>query len=255
MKKIILSLSVALILKATASFGWGVVGHTMVADIAASYLNPGVKDSVQKYLGTMTFGEAATWMDDVRSDHSYDYMKKWHYADVEKDKTYVKTSEKNAVNEIEKVIGELGNKSKLSKTQINTDLKILFHLVGDLHQPLHCGYADDKGGNGIQVEFNGQKSNLHSVWDSKMIDYKLQVVKQQVLELNNKLTDADKKKYEKIDVEEWYAESRANLPQVYDFKNGEITEDYINKSLPIIEKQILIAGIRLASVLNETFKK
>jgi len=59
-------LAVVFILKTNTSFAWGKVGHQMVAEIAISYLNKGVKDSVQKYLGIMTFTEAATWMDDVR---------------------------------------------------------------------------------------------------------------------------------------------------------------------------------------------
>ena len=255
MKKTSLVLLVIVALKTSTCIAWGKVGHVMVAEIAISYLNKGVKDSAQKYLGKMTFGEAATWMDDIRNDHRYDFMTTWHYADIDKDKTYVKTEEENAINHLEKAISELKDKSKLTKEQITNDLKILFHLVGDIHQPLHCGYGSDKGGNSIEVYFNFQYTNLHTTWDTRIIEYKLANVQKDIIELFKKLTVSEKRKYEKINVEEWYKESRGYLPIVYDFNKGDITDEYVNKSLPIIEKQLLIAGLRLAGVLNEIFKK
>jgi hypothetical protein len=255
MKKTTLTLFALLILKTSATFAWGRVGHAMVAEIAMSYLNKGVKDSVQKYLGKMTFAEAGTWMDDVRSDKKFNYMKTWHYADVARDSTYVETGEENAVNTIERAMNELKGKSTLTHDQINMDLKLLFHLIGDLHQPLHCGYKDDKGGNTVDVEFNFVSTNLHSTWDTKIIEYKLTDVQKGVFEMCKKLTPAEKKAYQKIDVIEWFKESRAYLPAAYDMKKGEIQEEYMQKALPIIEKQLVVAGLRLASVLNETFKK
>jgi hypothetical protein len=135
------------------------------------------------------------------------------------------------------------------------DLKMLFHLIGDLHQPLHCGYASDKGGNDIKMGFNGKSANLHSIWDSRIIELKLAEVQKGVSDLCKQLTPEDIKKYEKIDVLQWYNESRGNLFIVYDYPEAGINDAYIEKSLPIIEKQLMVAGLRLASVLNETFKK
>jgi hypothetical protein len=68
-------------------------------------------------------------MDDVRSEHKYDFMKPMHYMNVEKDKTYVKTPEVNMINKLEIVIAELKDRRKLSKEGIIKDLRILFHLV------------------------------------------------------------------------------------------------------------------------------
>jgi len=256
MKKTTLTLFALLILKTSATFAWGRVGHTMVAEIAMSYLNKGVKDSVQKYLGKMTFGEAGNWMDNVRSDKKYDYMKTWHYADVSRDCTYVEKGEANAVNTIEKAMNELKEKQKLTPEQINMDLKLLFHLIGDLHQPLHCGYPEDKGGNTVDVEFNLLTTNLHSSWDTKMIEYKLEDVQKGVLEICKKLTPAEKKAYQKINVVAWFNDSRAYLPAAYELEKGSvIQEEYMKKALPIIEKQLVVAGLRLAAVLNQTFAK
>jgi hypothetical protein len=175
---------------------------------------------------------------------------------VEKDSVYKKTEQANAVSEIERVIAELEHKSLLSKDQTNLDLKVLFHLVGDLHQPLHCGYASDKGGNNVDVVYNMENTNLHSSWDTKIIESNLGALQNGVLELCKKLTAADIRKYEKINVLAWYQDSRGYLREVYGFqKGGDITKEYVDTNLPVIEKQLMIAGLRLASVLNETFKK
>jgi hypothetical protein len=153
-------------------------------------------------------------------------------------------------------MNELKDKNKLTPDQINMDLKLLFHLIGDLHQPLHCGYRNDKGGNSVDVEFNFQTTNLHSTWDTRIIEYKLTDVQKGVLEICKKLTPADKTKYQNIDVVNWYRDSRAYLPDVYDMEKGNvIQEEYMKKALPIIEKQLVVAGLRLAAALNQVFAK
>src|SRR5450432_3554931 len=69
---------------------WGAFGHELVGDIAKVYVNKAAADSVQKYLGDMTWAKAAVWMDEVRSDHSYDYLKPMHYIDIDEGKEYEK---------------------------------------------------------------------------------------------------------------------------------------------------------------------
>ena len=49
-------------------------------------------------------------------------------------------------------------------------LKFVVHLVGDIHQPMHAGYAHDKGGNDFQLQFGNRGTNLHSLWDSGMLN-------------------------------------------------------------------------------------
>jgi len=238
---------------ATTCFGWGSKGHKIIAEIARQYMNKNVIDSVQYYLGDMTFEQASVMMDEVRSDHTYDYMKPWHYVNVEKDKTYVKTKESNVVNEIQINIAALKN-SHGGKEKMNFALKVLFHLVGDLHQPLHCGYAVDKGGNTIDIEFNGKKKNLHKLWDAEIIE-KERITMSDCLKLANKLTMADKETLSENDVVEWMEESRGLLPGVYDFKTGVITQEYVDKNKVVIQKQLMSAEKRLAGILNQNFKK
>src|SRR5665213_3099622 len=71
------------------AFAWGKTGHYLIADIAESIMKESVKENVQKYLGDMSFKQAADWMDEMRSEHQDDYMKPWHYIDLEKGEKYV----------------------------------------------------------------------------------------------------------------------------------------------------------------------
>jgi hypothetical protein len=255
MKKVIVCiLFTYLLLNSLTVKAWDANGHRIVAEIAGNYLDPGVRDSVQKYLGSTTFAEAAVWMDEVRKDHFYDYMKSWHYVNVEKDKTYVATSEDNIINALQNTIRELGNRSKLSKKEIKADLKILFHLTGDLHQPLHVGYGDDKGGNSLQVTVLGRSTNLHHVWDTDLIEAK-QITADDCLKLASALTVEQRNEIEKVDVIQWMNESRSLLPAIYDFRDRQISKDYINKNAPLVVMQLVKGGLRLASVLNGCFAK
>jgi S1/P1 Nuclease len=49
-------------------------------------------------------------------------------------------------------------------------LRFVAHLVGDIHQPLHAGFAEDRGDNSVDVRFNGRKTNLHSLWDTGLVE-------------------------------------------------------------------------------------
>lgn len=239
---------------ANNAFAWGKRGHYMVSEIAFSFLDTNVRAEVHKYLGEITIEQAGTWMDDMRSDHRYDYMKPWHYVNVEKGKEYEPNNEENAVNELNKVIKELEHKEKLSDDDIKKDVLILFHLVGDLHQPLHAGYSIDKGGNDISVDYIGKTSNLHRVWDSEIIEGE-NITVQDCMASIKKYNKSSLAKLKKIDVVEWMNSSRAQLSDVYDFKNNVIDKAYAEKNKPLIENDIFTAGVRLASVLETVFKK
>ncbi|MBK7669202.1 MAG: S1/P1 nuclease [Sphingobacteriaceae bacterium] len=182
------------------SFGWGAKGHKIVAEYAKLALSADQRiiDSVQYFLGSMTFQEASVWMDEVRSDASYDYLKPRHYVNVERDATYVKTKDENAVNELEAVIAILLTKGPRDKDKIAMALRELFHLVGDLHQPLHCGYAEDKGGNAIAVNY-GDSQNLHSMWDSGLIKEE-NISLNDCLQFSNTLSKEEVKAIQQINV-------------------------------------------------------
>ncbi|UAY53628.1 S1/P1 nuclease [Ferruginibacter albus] len=238
------------------SFAWGKTGHEIVPEIAFYYLDSSVKKNVLEYLANTSIEDAANWMDNKRSDGSFDYMKPWHYVDFEKGTSYNTCSDNNIVWELQHVLRELSYKNTLPEEEVRLDLLILFHLIGDLHQPLHCGYAQDRGGNDIKLTFLTMPSNLHKVWDEGIIDnqhismqsciafmendYKLGKIKE--------LATADS-----LNVIDWLNDSRSLLDSVYDFKDNDLTMDYCLKNKAVIQKQLFIAGIRLAAILKKYF--
>lgn len=236
------------------TWAWGEKGHKMVAQIAKKCLDKSIIDSVQFYLGKMSFKRASVWMDEVRKDSEYDFMKPWHYINIEKDSAYKKNNEENAVNEIEKAIAVLKRKGPRNKDTVANALRIIFHLIGDLHQPLHAGYAEDKGGNHIDVDYFGQATNLHRVWDTHIIERE-KIRLKDCYTVANSLTNEEGQNLQTINIAGWMLESRALLPGAYDFEKRIITRAYVEKNKEIIKKQLVKAGIRLAAVLYQTFKK
>jgi len=251
-KKFLYLFFICSLLYSKSAFPWGAEGHKMVAAVAKSHLKKSVIDSVQKYLGDLSFEDAATWMDDVRKDKNFNYMKTWHYINIEKGAEYVANEEVNIVNQLKVTIAELKKRNSKSAEEINLNLKVLFHLVGDLHQPLHVGYGSDRGGNTVDVQFKKKKANLHHVWDSNLIN-ELNLNTEQALIFTSKLNKRKIKKIQKIDIVGWMNESRCYLPEIYNLQDSVIGDEYIAKNKRLVENQIAYAGLRLAKVLNEIF--
>ena len=235
------------------AWAWGARGHGLVAEVAFSMLDSATKERVHKYFSDLTIEQAANWMDEIRSDHKYDYMKTWHYADVEKGEPYVPAKTGDAVAEIKICLEALQHKEKLSDDEIRRNLLIIMHLVGDLHQPLHVGYGSDKGGNAVQVRYNNQGGNLHHFWDTEIIET-------EHISLNDcmkRLKTFDKEELNMlsaINIDNWMKQPRSQLNNVYNFKDGTIDEAYVQKNKVVIEDEIAIAGLRLAAILKSTFK-
>lgn len=235
-------------------YAWGPRGHKLVAQIARNYLDPGVIDSVDSYLDDITFEKASYWMDEVKMNSSYDFMEPWHFVAIESDKTYVRSKKPDVVSVLENTISTLKNKKNIARKEIFISLKVLIHLVADIHQPLHCGFVKDKGGAKIKLRFYYKATDLHEVWDSEMLEYH-KVTVDDCMKLASMLHKNDVAKYQKSEPLKWMEESRVLLGTVYDFKDNKLNDEYVDKALPVVKMQLVKAGIRLAAILNQTFKK
>ena len=231
------------------SFGWGRTGHHIVAEIAFKHLDETTQNNVLCFLNGMSIEDAATWMDDMRSNPSYNYMKPYHYINAGQGQILKRTTDDNIISIIEKSLQELKG-SSLTNEEIKVRLCYLFHLVGDLHQPLHDGYEIDKGGNTIDLEFKGRKSNLHWLWDDGIIEHKKIDL---AMCLGYKQSNEELNSLSKIDILKWGQQTRSFLPQVYAFNATNLDEQYLDMSATIIVSQLNIAGLRLASILKEYF--
>ncbi len=251
--RIYLTLFICLTMYSICS-AWGAGGHKIVARIAYNRLNSATRDSINKYLGFTTIEQAAVWMDEIKSNSNYDSLSPWHYLDITKGGSFDTLRPPNIIWGLKKVVGELKERQKYSTEHIAMDLKILFHLMGDLHQPLHTGYPGDRGGNDIKVSYEGNLTNLHRVWDTEILE--ANVLSAPVEEWTNasQFSKEELKKILRIDFEEWMNDSRSNLDIVYDFQNNKIDKKYEKRAVPIIERQLLKGGLRLGHLLNVIFK-
>jgi hypothetical protein len=254
MKKIGLAglLLIMFITNAEKGFAWGRKGHEMVAEIAFRYLDDSTKMIVKSFLGNLNLEEASNWMDDEKSNSYYNYMRTWHYVNVEKGDSYKPSTERDIITVLHSAILDLKNYKNLSKKDVKRDLLLIFHLIGDLHQPLHVGYGIDRGGNSIEISSPLVSGNLHGVWDSQIIDAK-GITIDSCLAQYAFLDNNSIKQIQKISVLNWMNQSRTLLDTVYSFQNNFLSKEYIDNNATVVEKQILLAGLRLASILNEAF--
>lgn len=244
--------TVAALLGSAHSYAWGEKGHTLVAQVAFNYMDEATRKNVLQYLDGMTLQEAANWMDAIKSDPANNYMRGYHYINFEKGSKEAPTGD-NIVTVIDRTLKELDHKEKLSHEEIKRRILFLFHLIGDLHQPLHVGYLSDKGGNTVQLNFMGsQGTNLHATWDTGIIEYKNTSL-QEVLS-SKAYTPEELAAVQKIDVVGWARQSRGYLKDAYAVKNNKADDRYVDAVYPIVKTQLLDAGIRLAAVLEHYFK-
>jgi hypothetical protein len=242
------------LLLSVSVFAWGPTGHRATGLVAEKYLSKKAKKELQRILGGQSLAMASTWMDEVRSDSTYNYMTDWHWVTIQDGQTYDE-SEKNpngdVVQTIERIILELKSKKLSAKEEIE-HLKILIHLVGDIHQPLHVGGGNDRGGNDVKVMWFRTDSNLHRVWDSDMIDD----THLSYTELGESLEKPSTEKLnalQKSIVRDWATESMSFRKRVYDYGNGKLGYRYAYVNFEIVRERLLHAGVRLAGVLNEIY--
>jgi len=245
---VILAFFTLLALHASKSLAWGRKGHEIIAEIAFSRLSPTVKNTVLKYLDGLTIQQASTWMDDIRGNTTYSALEKAHYINIPS----TSNPETDVQRELEKTFLELEDKKSLNDSLIRLDLLKIFHLIGDLHQPLHTGYESDRGGNSVTVDFFGRKSNLHRVWDSQIIE-KAEIDSTAIALYIMELPQSEISSFSNVNVSAWIQESHSYLDRVYTIQNGAIDDKYILNSVPVVTSQLAKAALRLQRVLEMYF--
>lgn len=242
------------------SMAWGVLGHRIVGQIAESYLTVKTKGEIKKILGNESVAMSSNWMDFIKSDNSFRYLSKWHYVNVAQGLTFSqlnallkKDSSTNIYTKINFVTKELQKKdTPLEKKKMY--LRILIHLVGDVHQPMHCGRAEDSGGNDIKVKWFNKRLSLHSLWDSELIKFQ-QLSYTEYANAINFPTDYQVKTWQKDDLSKWVFESYQLSNEFY--KKAESDSSYGFKynfdHVTTLNQQLLKAGVRLAGQLNKIF--
>ena len=266
-RKITYILSILMLLNGISAFAWGPKGHDVVAAIAEQHLTKKAKKRISELLDGKSIVYYSSWMDNIQNspywEDGYYKTKTWHYANVDKGLTY-ETMKKNENGDVVAGLTMLtdqmmNNYDNLTDSMRVDYLKMIVHMVGDLHCPMHAGRFTDLGGNRTKVMWFRQETNLHSVWDSKMID---SARKWSYSEWRDHLDRKDKK-FEKDAIqgtyEEWFMGTVENAAEIYDYVERQekaepnLSYQFVYDFSPMLEEQLLLGGLRLAHVLNSIF--
>lgn len=256
MKKFqIVFLTLILSFATSQAMAWGQLGHYLIGYMAERQMKKSTRKKVEALLQPTSLSKSGTWMDDIRSDKSYDYATTWHYLNShhgEYDPTHQEKTG-DAYEAIQRIKAELKKGGLDPKTEAEK-LKMLIHMIEDIHQPLHVGKGTDKGGNDVKIEFFGQPTNLHALWDSGMIDRQGMSYTELGDELYRRMSPQLQAKYRAGSMEDWLKEAVSYRANVYNLpENNKVSYLYMYQNFSIVEERLIAASIRLAQVLEEIY--
>ena len=235
---------------------WSKTGHRVIGEVAQEHLRDKARRAIKKLLNGQSLAAVSNFADEIKADSTYRKFSSWHYVNIPKGKKYGEVEPfeygdlVTGIRECMRIIKD----EKNSRSDRVFYLMMLIHFIGDLHQPMHVGRLEDKGGNDIQVQWFDRGTNLHKIWDAHLIDdYGMSYT-----ELAAKLPELDKKRIEQIqkgDLLEWVEESHEMADRIYE--SVEVGEKLYYRYgyvwWPSVELQLQRGGLRLAKVLNDLF--
>lgn len=239
-----------------ASKRWGAKGHRTVGKIADTHLKKRTKRAINKLLNAKSLAYVSTYADEIKSDSIYDKYFFWHFANLNLAEDY-RDSKKHPEGDIVMAIDHCVRAIKdvqSSDADKAFFLKFLVHLIGDLHQPMHAGLESDRGGNDFKVLWFGRETNMHRVWDTDMIEnYGMSY--SELATNADYLTKKELKQIQQGNVEDWFNETHELARKVYKTAqpNENLRYRYSYLHFNTARKQMQLAGIRLAKVLNDLF--
>ncbi|MBX3354642.1 MAG: S1/P1 nuclease [Phycisphaeraceae bacterium] len=245
------------------ALGWGFEGHRIIATIASSEFTDTTAKAIRELLGETSVADASVWADEVRSDPKWDWIKPLHYINVPRDATRIDMGRDGAdgqqiVSTILTYREVLADPTKSSEERLLA-LRLVLHMVGDVHQPLHVSYRDDLGGNKLTLKAFGRNSNLHRAWDTDLIQRRLKDTKGGWPVMSADLRQAIKPAQRTQWLRErepiaWANESLAITRRIYSRlpkAPSDIDDAYFREWMPVVNERLQAAGVRLGALLND----
>lgn len=273
------------LLLATAAFvvtigpahGWGVLGHQIAAAIAKRNLGSAQVRTIDVLLADARIGggdmiSAAAFADDYRIGHPH--TAPWHYVNVPLDATEYSEDrdchtdfQQRRVADTPCVVAQvLAARTRLGDTRLTSAERglaaaMLIHFVADIHQPLHTTTRDDRGGNGVIASWFGETTNLHAVWDAKIVErrYGANADPVKIAEaLDGRISAAERGAWCNSASIDWANEGvAAARTVVYASIAGSpvaLSDTYHDRAAPIVDQRLARAGVRLACALRSALE-
>jgi hypothetical protein len=283
-KALPLAMSLLLLTPSTA-LAWDDAGHTLVSAIAYERLNPMAKAKVDALTKTIRFcgktydgTNLGTWMDDIKADSTHDDLRVWHYIDIpffdgvpaDPKLNFGKEDAVTRLNwAVESLRKGLGSDKKDAEL-----LGYIYHLAGDLHQPLHAvtrvtaAHKDgDAGGNAFKLAGVAEVDNLHAYWDSAagafnywrpsrpFDNFERRRFETYVRQLVAAYPADAMPEAKELDPQKWALESN-ELARTFVYslpENSQPSPAYEAKARDVARRRIALAGYRLANLLNSLY--
>ena len=237
----------------TAAFAWGAQGHQVIAGLASAQLTPKASVEVNRLLALEpgeTLVSISTWADERKNPSTA----RWHYVNFPRDScTYA--AERDCPDSqcltaaIERQTAVLVSGAPDDRKLLA--LKYVVHLVGDVYQPLHAGYLDDRGGNNYQLQAFMRGSNLHALWDTGIIKNMNEDAEAMTARLLKQRSAFTVQKWSTVQAAE---ESCMIVSAPGFYPTRRVGLDYIERFTPVVEQRLAAAGGSLANLLNAAFK-
>lgn len=275
MKRIITTLALVCILGSTnLCFGWGRDAHAAIAYIAERHLTPTAKANIEKCIDGHSIVYYASWLDNHRAEEkSWGKLSHVAHYDIATCKPIGKPYKymKSSINKLKKY-------RELPDSALKVTIYHFVHSFGDYHCPGHVAYydcSDEKPKKLITSSYDiylqSQKSryNYHKLWDSGIVQ--LYQKGWGYMDWGHALDSSVPEEYIKSVTEgtlaDWmtdiatrtkyeyniYGRAPAKDKMAADNELSVVDGDMFNDFAEIAAKQILIAGLRMAKVINEIF--
>ena len=241
---------------------WWEKAHRLVCDEAYKLLTVSAKKFIDPLIEEHgSYGTACLWADWIKNDDRKD-TRSWHYINLpdSEQNTYKTSCPENGclIAAFYEQMDILNNPSKTSRERAEA-LWFVGHFVGDVHQPMHVGYPEDRGGNDHTLEFtDGSATNMHSLWDGQIIEHMDSLFGEQYLLIHvSKKIDNFLHNTHSSEIESWAQESRdLAMHQSVGYRQNAlkvVTNEYMESHFAIIQERIALGAIRLSQTLNSTY--
>ena len=269
MKKIITSVIALVVLFGVQSAkAWGTWGHHAVAFIAEKHLTPEAKAKCEQYL-QFSLPHYSSWQDYWRNSHPFEEITHWHMNRVDKDFVTVGSKgnvSRDAVTQINRIVKEMekGKYKQMSDSLVAVNLKLLIHMVGDMHCPCHMAYSKDflqqRGVKGVSIFVKGKKYDYHKFWDAAPQIMNPKWKADDYLKACDTYSPKQIKKISKGNVYKWSVDNARREVVMFDFweRHEELTKmssERRERINDLMYQQLAYAGYRLAATLNKLFAK
>lgn len=257
MQRTLIALGFALSVASSPAFAWGPDGHRITGAIADQNLSGAARANVRLLLRDEDLAEASTWPDEMKSDPAAFWQKEagpWHYVTVRDGDAYRPSDappEGDAMTALNRFTATLKNPSA-SLDDRRLALRFIVHIIGDLHQPLHAGGGTDRGGNEFKVTWFGKPTNLHSVWDSALIEQRSLSYSEYAGWLARSMTPEEIISWSTPNPGDWTSESIALRKTIYP-QDPDLSWIYAYQHRRNIDLRLKQAGVRIAAYLNLVF--